>query len=309
MTLPENKRKNVHMNFLKYLTLNDEDTKVGLNVLHTGHNLIHPDELYPFPKHPTNYQFQWENGRILDEFQINYIINGGGIFESASAGKKKIEPGSIIVLFPNEWHRYKPHKKTGWNEYWIGFKGSIADQLLNNKIIMPTNPVFYIGPNEKIYQCYAQVIENAKKEQPGYQILMAGYVLQIIGLTNMLLRQKDFEGKDIEEVIKKAKILLIEEIEKPISPQEVAQKLDLGYSWFRKMFKKYTGLAPGKYQMQQRIFKAKEMLSYSNKPIKEIAYDLGFESNFHFTKIFKDKTGINPGEYRRKVIGASLLIS
>ena len=294
------------MNYLKYLTLAtlaDQDTKIGLYVLHTGHNLIHPDEVYPFPEHPSHYQFQWENGRILDEFQINYIINGKGIFESTSAGVKNVPSGSIIFLYPNEWHRYKPDKSTGWNEYWIGFKGPFAEHLLKNGIINKRDPVFNTGHNEKLLHLYQEVIETAKSEQPGYQIIIAGMIIQIIGIATSLVKEKNFEGKNIESLIKKAKLLLIDDPNHPISPKEVANKLDVGYSWFRKMFKKYTGIAPGQYQMQQRIFKAKEMLLNQYKPIKEIAFDLGFESNFHFTKIFKEKTGDSPGKYRKKAMG------
>ena len=291
------------MNYLKYLTLSEQDTKIGLYVLHTGHNLIHPDEVYPFPEHPSHYQFQWENGRILDEFQINYIINGQGIFESNSAGTINVESGSIIFLFPGEWHRYKPDIRTGWNEYWVGYKGPFAEHLLKNGIITKQNPVLYTGHHEKLFKLYQEVIETTKAEQPGYQVIIAGMIIQIIGMALSVVKEKKFEGKNIESIIKKAKLMLIDDLNTPASPLEVAEKMGVGYSWFRKMFKKYTGIAPGQYQMQQRIFKAREMLLNQHEQIKEIAFDLGFESNFHFTKIFKEKTGESPGKYRKKALG------
>lgn len=34
------------------------------------------------------------------------------------------------------------------------------------------------------------------------------------------------------------------------------------------------------------------------RSISEIAYDLGFEHQSHFTKLFKMKTGVSPTEYR-----------
>ncbi|MGK7393459.1 MAG: AraC family transcriptional regulator [Candidatus Cyclobacteriaceae bacterium M3_2C_046] len=291
------------MNYLKYLTLAEEDHKLGLNILHTGKNLIQPNQEYPFPEHPVHYQFQWNNGRILDEYQINFIVNGQGIFESASAGKQSIQSGSIVFLFPNEWHRYKPDPNTGWNEYWIGFKGIYADHLLKNQIIDHKIPVVYVSHNEKIFRLYQEMIETAKAEPPGYQIIMAGILIQIIGMANRLYKEKDFEGKNTETLLQQSRLLLMENPSQPVSPQQVAKKLNIGYSWFRKMFKKYTGLAPGQYQMQQRIYKAKEMLMNRKKTIKEIAMDLGFESNFHFSKTFKSKTGYSPGKYRKKIMG------
>ena len=74
--------------------------------------------------------------------------------------------------------------------------------------------------------------------------------------------------------------------------------MNVGYSWFRKLFKNYTGLSPGQYYLQLKIEKAKELLCNSNSPIKKIAQELNFDSSFYFSRIFKDKTGLKPTEYR-----------
>jgi AraC-like DNA-binding protein len=66
------------------------------------------------------------------------------------------------------------------------------------------------------------------------------------------------------------------------------------------MFKHYIGLSPIQYQMQLRIQRACRMLSYSGRSNKEIAFDLGFESNSYFTKVFKKKMGQTPQSYRRQ---------
>lgn len=292
------------MNLLRYLKLTEEDQKPGVNILHTGHNLIHPSEEYPNPAHPTPYKFSWESGRVLDEYQINYIIDGEGVFESHSGGHQIIEPGSIILLFHSEWHRYKPAAKTGWNEYWIGFKGETAKRILSNTVISKENPVIKIGCHKKILQLYKEMINCAKEEYPGAQIVMAGILIQIIGLVNSHIKLQKLNGvKEVDDLINRAKSMLIEEQHIPISPIEVARKLNVGYSWFRKVFKEYTGMAPGKYQLQQRIFKARELLMNPDKSISGISSELGFESNFHFTKTFKEKTGLTPGKFRRKARG------
>jgi AraC-like DNA-binding protein len=49
-----------------------------------------------------------------------------------------------------------------------------------------------------------------------------------------------------------------------------------------------------------KIHKAKELLTNTNKSVKEIAFELNFESNFYFSKLFKEKVGLTPGEFRSK---------
>ncbi|PGH38989.1 MAG: hypothetical protein CRN43_11805 [Candidatus Nephrothrix sp. EaCA] len=91
-------------------------------------------------------------------------------------------------------------------------------------------------------------------------------------------------------------------ISNPYSAEQAAEELNVGYSWFRKLFKNYTGVSPGKYYLQLKIEKAKELLSNSLVPVKEISIDLNFESNFYFSKIFKEKTGRTPTEYRKLMV-------
>jgi AraC family transcriptional regulator, transcriptional activator of pobA len=52
--------------------------------------------------------------------------------------------------------------------------------------------------------------------------------------------------------------------------------------------------------LERVILEAKRYLSYSNKSIKEIAFELGFEDNHYFSRLFKKKTSYTPKEFRKK---------
>ena len=69
------------------------------------------------------------------------------------------------------------------------------------------------------------------------------------------------------------------------------------------MFKNYTGLAPAQYISQLKIQKAKELLSVTNKTVKEIAFDLGFESVDYFSTQFRKQTNQTPTQFRNLGIG------
>jgi len=104
----------------------------------------------------------------------------------------------------------------------------------------------------------------------------------------------------VEAIVDKARLLFRSNIEQNISPVDVANELQISYSRFRKIFKEYTGLAPGQFQIQLKIHKAKELLTNTTKSVKEIAFELNFESNFYFSKLFKEKVGLTPGEFRSR---------
>jgi len=77
-----------------------------------------------------------------------------------------------------------------------------------------------------------------------------------------------------------------------------AGELNLSSSYFGDLIKKETGKTAQEYIQLKLINAAKELLFDINKPISEVAYDLGFKYPQHFTRLFKQKVGVSPNEYR-----------
>lgn len=289
-------------NYFKYLPVSDDDVNWGLHVLNAGYNRIDRSVSYPPPGHPSDHYFNWEKGRILDEYQIIYISRGAGIFESESYKKVEVREGAVILLFPQEWHRFKPDPDSGWDEFWVGFKGNIIKNIVQNHFITPKQSVLQIGIHDHIINLFSEIIEHTKIEQPGYQQLISGIILHLLGEIYSKTKQKAVKHKDISEVmINKSRVLLRSYVDKNITIAHVAEELQVSYSWFRKAFKTFTGIAPHQYHLQLKIERAKVLLADTTKSIKEIAFELGFESSFYFSRIFKIKTSYSPGTYRKRI--------
>jgi len=287
-------------NFYKYLPVSKEDESWGLTVLNTGCTRIEAASDYPYKNHPAHHNFNWKSWRRLEEYQVIYITNGQGIFESESYPQVKVKAGTIIFLFPNEKHRYKPDSDTGWDEYWVGVKGAIIDNLVTAGYLSPGNPCHYIGFNDSIISLYNLIIEKTKQEKSGYQQMISGIVLHLLGNCHLIIKQKVVESSEEEIVIDRARLLFRSNINNAYSPEQAAHDLNVGYSWFRKRFKSYTGLSPGNYYLQLKIEKAKEFLANTDMLVKEISIELNFDSTLYFSKMFKEKTGFNPTDYRNR---------
>ncbi len=282
----------------KYLTVGEEDTNWGLFLNAIGSSTIESGNIYPPTEHPSGYYFNWNEGRVLQEFQINYITEGVGIFEN-KFGKFTIKPGSIIFTFPGVWHRYKPLAKSGWVENYIGFNGKIAKELLSHPLFTPKQAVLHVGIKEELLDTYLKIFNLVENEQPGFQQIASGMVMKLLGYIISFEKQKGFSGKRIAKVIEEARFMMRQDVEQAINLKEVAEQYNVGYSYFRQMFKKYTGVSPGQYHLQLRIIRAKELLISTNKSIKEISYELGFQSIYYFSNLFKKKEGKNPSEFRK----------
>jgi AraC-like DNA-binding protein len=284
--------------FFKYVNPGQEDKDWGLFVNCAGKAIIPPNVVYPPGDHPSGYYFTYEIGRILNEYQINYITDGEGTYENNS-GRYRIQPGSLLITKPGEWHRYRPKKNIGWIEHYVGFSGYIAHQVFSRPWFTQKNAVVDIGNREEIIDTYYKIFDYIMVEKPGYQQVAAGMVMKLLGFIVSLDKQKDFSGKHVEKIIQNACFMIRENIESEFDFQSFAEKNNIGYSYFRKMFKKYTGVPPVQYHLDLKILRAKEMLLNTDKSIKEISFDMGFQSIYYFSRVFKSKLRISPSEIRK----------
>ena len=289
----------MYQNQVKYLTTSEEDNNWGLFINVAGSVKISPTENYPSPNHPSEYYFNWKEGRVLKEFQINYITKGEGVLEN-SFGIFPLKTGSMFITPPGIWHRYKPLNKTGWTENYIGIDGAIARKLIVQPQFNPKNPVFNFGIKEELIDTYLKIFDLVEKEQPGFQQIASGMVIKLLGYIVSFEKQRGFSGKEIAKVIEAIRFEMRQNIEKALDLKAMAQNHNVSYSYFRKMFKKYTGVSPGQYHLKLRIMRAKELLISTDKSIKEISYELGFQSIFYFSNMFKKKEGTTPSSFRNK---------
>ncbi|MBK5719854.1 helix-turn-helix domain-containing protein [Dysgonomonas sp. Marseille-P4677] len=291
---------------LKYLPINEQDASWGLTTNSVGFQSISRGESYPPRNHPTRYLFSADRGRVLEEFQLLYIVKGRGTFKSKELKKTEIKEGHMFMLFPAEWHTYFPCKKTGWDEYWIGFSGKNIKSIVENKFFKTQKPIFNVGIQDDIVSLYKQAIRVAIEQKSGYQQMLAGIVNLLLGYAYSYDRFSIFEDLQVVNQINKAKIMMAENFNMGINPKEIAEKVNMSYSWFRRIFKQYTGFAPAQYIQKIKINKSKELLTNSNLRIKEIALDVGFSNTECFCTIFKKHTDYTPNEYREFTQGKNL---
>ena len=291
----ENKNSGVEF---KYLMVNDMDKKFGLWVNTVGFQSIQPHSPYPLRDHPSGYFFNAQKGRILREYQLVYITKGGGVFSSESTPEKQMCKGRLVLLFPNQWHTYHPDVATGWDEYYIGFEGPVIDEMMRNAFYSKEQQLLEVGLNEELAALYSRALEIAETDKISSQQYLAGIVLHMLGMILSVSKNKIFEAGGAEQKIEQAKIIMNEHVFTDIDPEEIALKLNVSYSWFRKVFKEYTGYAPAKYFQELKLRKAKQLLVGTSLSVKEISYQLNYTSAEHFFSLFKKHTGLTPLKYR-----------
>ncbi len=159
-------------------------------------------------------------------------------------------------------------------------------------------PILNVGLRNEFVSMYLKAIDIAKEQKAGFQQQLAGIVDYLLASAYAYNKSSSFEELKIARLIDKAKMIVTENLTTNISPTEIASRLNISYSWFRKIFKQYTGFSPLQYILEIKIRKGKELLTNTDLSNVEIAFRLGLDNPNYFCTIFKNKTKMTPMQYR-----------
>ena len=264
-----------------------------------GFSRVLPGSPYPPHRHPADHHFTWNDGRILHAYQMLFITEGAGLFESAARPRKqRVEAGTVMLLFPEVWHRYAPDPKTGWAEHWIECRGACFDRARKAGVIRPGKPIVRTGLDPDLLHCYERCHAVAQRSAPAKQAVLSTLALQILAILSQAARTAQSVAPRIEEAIQRAQVLISERCSQPINVQLLAEELRVGYSHFRQAFRRCTGVSPKQFHTQVRLQKAQDLLTNTLMTVKDISEVLGFDSPFHLSNQFKARTGLAPQPWR-----------
>jgi AraC family transcriptional regulator len=69
---------------------------------------------------------------------------------------------------------------------------------------------------------------------------------------------------------------------------------------FARRFRASTGMTPHQYVLQERVAKARTLITRTNVRLAEVATTCGFADQSHLNRVFKRFTGVSPGIYRQQ---------
>lgn len=287
-------------NWFHYLSedLNDDDW--GNYFPTFGYQQILPGNSYPLSGHPDTHKFDWKKGRVLKDHYIIYIPTGRGELETKS-NHWEVNAGDVIVLAPHDWHRYKPCKETGWEEYWVGFSGELfSNKILKDLLPSGTSYIKHIGFQDELIFLFNKLMSLTKNHIPGLKKILSGIVMQIVA---NLVCYETFDSESREERITKQTISYIKKyLTVEIDFKKLASEHQLSYNRFRTIFKNETGVSLQQFLIQERLENGKRLLINTDLSMKEISANTGFSSLFYFSKLFKEKMGYSPRQIRSKKI-------
>ena len=106
------------------------------------------------------------------------------------------------------------------------------------------------------------------------------------------------EDTRLDPIIEEAVGQINRRLHEKINLAQLAGEFFLSYVQFSRRFKTATGVTPQDYITGARLKKAKTLLADTDMPVKQIAVNCGFGSEYYFSNFFRKYYHMAPTQYR-----------
>lgn len=146
-----------------------------------------------------------------------------------------------------------------------------------------------------------EIIREFQMKLPFYELNIKGLFIQLF---TALLRENYWNRNphlfsNINE-LEQVRIFLKHNIGQRVTLDELAKISGISKYYLITLFNQTFGMSPIHYHQLMRIEKAREMIQFTDEPLKRIAELIGFPDIHSFSKAFKKIEGVNPSFYRKK---------
>ena len=103
-------------------------------------------------------------------------------------------------------------------------------------------------------------------------------------------------------VIRKFNLLVEANYRTEHSVSYYAQQMHKSPKTLSNLFAIYNHKTPSQVIQERILIEARRLLSYTDQPVKQIAYELGFEDISYFSNFFKKHIRLSPVDFRNKKV-------
>ncbi|MCF0134240.1 MAG: response regulator [Blautia sp.] len=196
------------------------------------------------------------------------------------------------------------------------FRGRITSDLMRIKRVINFSPVAFYDYFDRIIEMLRNnmdfdIHQNHSGEngdaffQKLHQCMDSCVDVNDMAHGFIELVQHEFEAQFTEKnnreqrPVRMARQYLQEHFREQVTLEIVAEAIGLSNTYLSTMFKKEMGISFSDCLLSFRMEGAKELLKTTDKPIMEIAEEVGYTDAKYFSKSFQKAVGLKPSAYRR----------
>jgi len=294
---------------VRFISISESHAAFGLpKPQHPLISLVHFSETNPFHTEMVPIY------DVLDFYKITFITHNNGRLKYGQDYYDYNE-GSMLFLAPNQLVGTTDYNSKTYCYLLLIHPDFLLGHPLAKKISQYgyfsylINEALHLSETERetvlsIYQIMEREL-NSRIDEFSQEVIIAQIEL-LLSYVNRFYKRQFITRKAVNnDILQKAESILDDYLHHRKSLQQglptvqfLAGELNISPGYLSDLLRSLIGQNAQQYIHSKLVQKAKEMLSTTDLPVSEIAYDLGFEHSQSFSKLFKNKTSQSPLEFR-----------
>ena len=225
---------------------------------------------------------------------LEVVVAGTGVLQLGGKTQRLV-PGMVFSYGPGIPHGISA-EGPGLVKYFVDFTGRESDELLATAFLKPGRSILARHPDQ-IAALVDLILDRAGEKSRLNEGLCADYLRAILRLcTETLGKKRGVRGRD--DCLRPALALINAEYLRIRSVSELSSRIGVTPEHLTRTFRR-GGLQPPSIQLaSKRMSHAAGLLLSGDAKVKQIAYELGFATPFHFSAAFKRHYGCSPRTLR-----------
>ncbi len=248
----------------------------------------------------------WADGAIpLAHHTLLYIAKGDGDL-IINGHVSKMERDSLHVLALGTTVQFRLLSGAHAELYWVAFdwfrltEKSEAGRAYKREISFPLQGKLRVGGSQFKRSFYLLASEaDGERFTKKKGLLRQQYLYDLID--GLLRHAEPSLPNEMKDRLRMTIDYMNNHYREEIRVNKLAELAQLHPSYYSQVFKQSMNKTPVSYLTHLRINKAKEMLLMTDKPVNDIAADVGYGDEFYFSRRFKETSGYSPTIYTKKI--------
>jgi AraC family transcriptional regulator, transcriptional activator for feuABC-ybbA operon len=264
--------------------------------------------------------------RTIEDHELVLVAGGEG-FLRIGGNALPLKKGTLLYLHFDEWHSIEAkhgspinffsvhfswmlstHNPESWSyhrdiNYYLKDKSQNGQNWssVDDPGLLPFPSTMEISNYDRLEELYIQLTKTYHEKEIGYSMKLSILCQQLI---YEVCRERFFplDRKANMKRLDKAVAYIERHYTEKIRTSDLSECISLSESNMIKLFKNNFGKTPVEYINQVRVNRAKELLLYSHKSVKEIAFETGFNDEFYFSRVFKKMEGKSPRSFKQQML-------
>ncbi len=128
--------------------------------------------------------------------------------------------------------------------------------------------------------------------------MLAVHLLRHYTTTNLFIR--DYSRRLSSHQMQRLTAFILDHLNQNLSLEILAEQVGFSPYHFARLFRQTTGESPHQFVLRHRLEVAQRLLKETDLPLTQLALQVGFPNQSHFTQAFKRHLGVTPLVYRQE---------